>query len=130
MPIKYNLSSKVIKELSNDDKYIIPCYVPFKSRINRKCQRSNYIPHNPHINISICEWCDAYSHQLMNIYDIMNVIMEDEYPQITFNWDNKNIFINLSKVLYHCSSKYIHPSNEKPHSDSGSKKLTNYDKDG
>ena len=73
---------------------------------DRCCERTNYISHTER-NTPREVWHNEY---LDNIYDIHLMIkneIEKEFPK-TVNWSNKGLFNNLSRTLYHCSSKYIY----------------------
>ena len=44
--------------------------------------------------------------QLINLYNIIREIMNKNYPKNKIRWDNSN-FNAMSKLIFHCSSKYI-----------------------
>lgn len=70
------------------------------------CERSNYIPHKNRHN-SREKWHNEYIDHLYNIHLMIKEEVEKEFPKKA-NWDNKGLFNNLSRTLYHCSSKYIY----------------------
>ena len=53
------------------------------------------------------EWHNYYIDEIYDIYLIIKEVMEKYYPN-QINWDKKYVFHNLSRTLYHCSSKYIY----------------------
>lgn len=92
--------------------YIIPIpkiYGKWKTD-GRKCERSNHIPHRTPTNSNRREWHNAYLAQLIDMYFIVINTINEMYPKCRINWDeNEKIFHNLSRLIYHCSSKYISP---------------------
>lgn len=71
------------------------------------CERSNYIPHNTNYNVDREEWHNEYIDHIYNIHLIIKSEVEKEFPKKA-NWNNKHLFNNLSRTLYHCSSKHIY----------------------
>jgi hypothetical protein len=70
------------------------------------CERSNYIPHATPKGANRCEWHYAYMSQIIDIYNIIKEVINERYPRNKIKWNsNQKIFHNLSRVLYHCSSK-------------------------
>jgi len=70
------------------------------------CERSNYIPHATPKGANRYEWHYSYLSQLIEIYNIIQKIINERYPHNKIKWNsNEKIFHNLSRVLYHCSSK-------------------------
>ena len=76
--------------------------------VNRKCEIPNYLPHKTpeHSNREV--WHNAYKEHLIDIYKNVRDIINSEFPKNKIVWDIVAIN-NLSKVIYHCSSKYISP---------------------
>jgi hypothetical protein len=70
---------------------------------------SNYIPHNPRRVKCREVWQQAYLEQLRYIYIIIKRIITMYFPKHKINWNKPQIQNNISKVIYHCSSKYISP---------------------
>lgn len=60
--------------------------------------------------ISREEWHNHYIDELYDMYLIIKEIMDKHYPK-EINWDKPHIFNNLSRTIYHCSSKYIYKDN-------------------
>lgn len=74
----------------------------------RFCERYNYIPRAPTRNSDRRQWHYAYLPQLIDIYNIIIDTINEKYPRNKIKWFTNNaIFHNLSRVIYHCSSKYI-----------------------
>ena len=72
------------------------------------CERTNYIPRQTPRNANRYEWHNAYLTQLIDIYNIIRCIINERYPHKKIKWfSNKAPFHNLSKLIYHCSTKYI-----------------------
>lgn len=77
-------------------------------RVGELSKRSNYIAyptpcvHNRH------DWHYAYLEHLLAMYDIVANTIDEKYPRNRIVWgENKKIFHNLSRLIYHCSSKHI-----------------------
>jgi hypothetical protein len=74
----------------------------------RFCERYNYIPRAPTRNSDRRQWHYAYHSQLIDIYNIIVDTINEKYPRNKIKWFTNNaIFHNLSRLIYHCSSKYI-----------------------
>jgi hypothetical protein len=71
------------------------------------CERANYIPHTTPKNANRYEWHNTYIRQLIDIYNIIKEVINERYPHNKIKWDNEKIFHNLSRVIYHCSSKKL-----------------------
>ena len=72
------------------------------------CEQPNYIPHKTPKNANRYEWHYSYISQLIDIYNIIREVINERYPHNKIKWNsNIKIFHNLSRVLYHCSSKII-----------------------
>jgi hypothetical protein len=95
-----------------DNKITTPIPVIFnkRARDNRKCERYNYIPHNAPAKTNRCEWHNAYKNQIMDMYYILTSVINEIFPRNNINWNNIAIAHNLSRLIYHCSSKYIDDS--------------------
>lgn len=101
----------------NDDTYQSFEYVPpippiYRRKTNdrRICERSNYIPHPTPIHTNRHVWHDAHINQLIDMYTIVMDTIDEMYPNNDIQWmENNKIVNNLSKLIYHCSSKYISP---------------------
>lgn len=76
--------------------------------INKKCQISNYIPHNKPKNINREKWHNSYKNAIIDIYKIIDNSLSTNFPSNNITWDNISIN-NLSILLYESSSKYISP---------------------
>lgn len=97
------------------NEFIIPIPVIYnkQTRDLRKCERYNYIPHNTPANSNRYDWHNAYINQLMDMYYIVVSVINEIYPQNNIKWyNNVSISHNLSRLIYHCSSKYIDHSTE------------------
>jgi hypothetical protein len=83
---------------SNDERHV------------RKCEIPNYLPEpeldSEHSNRE--DWHNSYKEQLIDIFRIVRLITESEFKNNKIVWDNL-AFNNLSRVIYHCSSKNISP---------------------
>lgn len=53
------------------------------------------------------EWHDYYLDEIYDIHYIIKEVLDKYYPGL-INWKKDYIIQNLSKTLYHCSSKYIY----------------------
>jgi len=74
----------------------------------RFCEKPNYIPPPTPRNAYRSKWHDEYLIQMIDIYKIICNVMRERYPRNKIKWyTNDKIFHNLSRMLYHCSSKYI-----------------------
>ena len=77
---------------------------------DKVCELPNYIPHTTPRDANRYEWHNAYISQLIDIRDIVSDVIADRHPKNTIDWEgNDKIFHNLSRIVYHCSSKYITP---------------------
>lgn len=77
----------------------------------RVCERFNYIPYPTPSNSTREEWHNAYIKQLIDMHYIVINTINERYPKNYIMWEkNKSkIFHNFSRLIYHCSSKYIAP---------------------
>jgi hypothetical protein len=73
----------------------------------RPCSRRNYIPHRTPSNANRHEWHNAYYFQLIEMYKIIENILNQHYPKVKINWSSNKIFNNFSRLIFNCSSKYI-----------------------
>jgi len=81
-----------------------------KWKDTRKRERTNYIPHPTPTNSNRRDWHNAYQVQLMDMCDIMANTIDEMYPKSRIRWGvNENVAHHLSRLVYHCSSKYITP---------------------
>jgi hypothetical protein len=97
----------------------------------RRWEHGNYIPHPTPGNANRCVWHSAYLSQLMDMYIIVINTMNEKYPKNKIKWNsNDKIFHNLSRVLYHCSSKYISEYLDRPLEEIESKDWETESKDG
>jgi hypothetical protein len=86
-------------------------FLPTVPRIKQKriCEY-NYVTYPTPISTSRSQWHNAYLSQLIDINNIVANTMNERYPKNKIKWvENKKIFHNLSRLLYHCSSKHISP---------------------
>ena len=77
-------------------------------RYERKCEIQNYLPHPTPEYSNREAWHNSYKEQLVGIYENIRDVIDSEFPKNKIKWDNVAIN-NLSKLIYHCSSKYISP---------------------
>lgn len=89
-----------------------------RGRDPRPCVKHNYIPHLTPSNSDRGEWHDAYISELVTMYHIVADTMEKRYPRKKFCWNDNTKFNNFSRLIYHCSSKYISPYLENESKDS------------
>lgn len=74
----------------------------------RFCERYNYIPRPTPRNSNRYVWHNTYLSELIDIYIIIITIINERYPYNKIKWaTNHKLFHNLSRMLYHCSSKYL-----------------------
>ena len=81
---------------------IVPCSNRDAYRV---CTWHNYIPHQPPRRPSKELWEESYRDQLQDMGDIIMRVMECNFPG-KVDWNRQSIYINLSTLLYHCSSKH------------------------
>ena len=94
--------------------YPVPRIKQLWNPSRRICEQSNYIPHRSPRNANRYEWHDVYLTQLIDIYNIIQDIINERYSRNKIKWmTNDKIFHNLSLVIYHCSSKYIENESKK-----------------
>jgi hypothetical protein len=99
----------------------------------RKSERFNYIPFPTPSDSTREEWHNVYVTQLIDIHSIVKNTINERYPRNDIMWEkNKSkIFHNLSRLIYHCSSKYIAPEElYEDEEEIESKELENIIKDG
>ena len=73
----------------------------------RKCTRRNFVP-NRHVgDVKPEVWTETYREHITDIYRIVRRVIEKEFPDMKINWENTRNIDNLSKLLFHSSSKYI-----------------------
>tara|TARA_B100000497_G_scaffold113910_1_gene136089 strand:- start:494 stop:811 length:318 start_codon:yes stop_codon:yes gene_type:complete len=97
---------KSIKEYN----YLLPP-VPYDQNkfLIKNVTNKNYITYPVNLNKSTRElWHNSYKNHLINMYFIIIDIIEREFNQKNFYWSQKS-FNNFSKLIYHCSSKFISP---------------------
>ena len=70
---------------------------------------TNYVAHPSPNRDNLFNWYHAYLPQLIYMESIIRQIMEDVFPNSNIKWDEPQIFNNLVRLIYHCSSKYITP---------------------
>ena len=66
------------------------------------------IPHKKPKYANRDTWHQAYHNQLIIIHIIIKRIISQNF-NLNIVWDRPSIFNNLSRLIYHCSSKYISP---------------------
>ena len=99
----------------------------------RTSERFNYIPFPTPSDSTREEWHNVYVTQLIDIHSIVKNTINERYPRNDIMWEkNKSkIFHNLSRLIYHCSSKYIAPEElYEDEEEIESKELENIIKDG
>lgn len=69
---------------------------------------SKIIPHKTPKYTNRDTWHEAYYNQLIIIHIIIKRIIGENFDN-NIEWDRPSIFNNLSRLIYHCSSKYISP---------------------
>lgn len=69
---------------------------------------SNYIAHPKPINPNRKEWHNLYLTELLHMYDIVANTIDERYPKNKIYWEgNEKVAHNLSRLIYHCSSKQL-----------------------
>ena len=100
----------------------------------RKSERFNYIPYPTPSDSTREEWHNAYIKQLIDMHCIMINTINERYPKNDIMWgkNKSKTFHNFSRLIYHCSSKYIAPQElyEDKDEEIESKDLENIIKDG
>jgi hypothetical protein len=102
----------------------------------RICERFNHIPYPTPSDSTREEWHNAYIKQLIDMHYIMINTINERYPKNDIMWEkNKSkTFHNFSRLIYHCSSKYIAPQElyeeDEEDEELESKDLENIIKDG
>ena len=108
MQSKQPIVKKNISNERNDTFIPVPRIRQTWNISERFCERYNYIQRAPTRNSDRCRWHYAYLSQLIDIYNIIVDTINKKYPRNKIKWNTNNaIFHNLSRLLYHCSSKYI-----------------------
>jgi len=82
----------------------LPPPIDFKDY--RVSQRTNYLPHKKPLFTNREKWHYHYLDELIDIYNIIKDIINREFPHNKIMW-NQQKFNNLSRLVYHCSSKYL-----------------------
>jgi hypothetical protein len=76
----------------------------------KKCHMPNYLPHSCMKNIDRERWHNNYIQQIIDIHSILYETINQKYPKNKIDWKNNDKIVhNLSRVLYHSSSKYLSP---------------------
>ena len=74
----------------------------------KQYQYDKYVPHQTPKNSNRYDWHNAYLPQLIAIHKIVINTMNERYPKNKIKWKtNDQIFNNLSRLMYNCSSNYI-----------------------
>jgi hypothetical protein len=108
MQRKEHIIKKSISDGRDDTFNAVPRIIQRSYTSDRFCERYNYIPRAPTRNSDRCQWHYAYLSQLIDIYNIIVDTINEKYPRNKIKWlKNNAIFHNLSRLIYHCSSKYI-----------------------
>jgi len=93
--------------MSNIDKSI-PKFRKCLWKDTRKIQRGNYIVSPTPLNSNRLQWHNSYISQIEDFRNILFTILQERHPKNKIKWNtNENIVHNLSKLIYHCSSKHI-----------------------
>lgn len=123
-----NDDSEVDTDYEADDICIRPIPLITSGRDKRKCESGNNIPHRTPSNANRLDWHNAYITQLMEMYRIIADTMNERYPKNKIKWDrNTEIVHNMSRLIYHCSSKHISEYVELPYDeDENESKDLNY----
>ena len=107
---------------SNQRSFPIP-RLPRRIKFRRKYERPNYIPHTTPVCTDPKAWCYTYADPLQEMYRVTRLIIKAKYPYTKIDWDDPIYANALSKMIYHCSSKYISPFMEE-YSDEENVQLT------
>jgi hypothetical protein len=70
----------------------------------KRYERPNHIPYKFNRTISRKQWNKHYKTQIIDIYRIIRGLISEKYE---IDWDDSKIFNNLSKLIFHCSSRHI-----------------------
>lgn len=101
-----NINNQLFKNKINEKN--IPKFRKKLWKDKRKRERGNYIVHPTPLNTNRFEWHNAYISQLVDFRNIVFTTIQERYPKNKIKWNtNEYIVHNLSKLIYHCSSKYI-----------------------
>lgn len=95
------LSSDKLYNIKNNDRVIV-------------CERGGLCPAPTPENTSRYSWHTSYQRQLEDMYRITQNVVNMRYPTNKIKWDDNSKFNNFSRLMYHCSSKYISPHLEEP----------------
>lgn len=87
-------------------------YTSFRSVLSNDMVQNNFsglVRKNTVHNITREEWHGVYEKQIMHIYDILADLLDSRYNH-KIDWvKNDKVLIQLSKLLYSKSSKYVSP---------------------
>lgn len=91
--------------INHSEKYSYPRITG--GRDKRKCEHYNTIPHETPSNTNRRDWHNAYISQLKDIHAIIANTMNERHKN-NIKWaHNQEITHNMSRLIYHCSSKNI-----------------------
>lgn len=126
------VTGKSVSDLtrSPDDNTTTPLIIPrITNRKQRKCERSNYIPHKSPKYDNRDEWSQAYDPYLFTMYRIVGRMIEEKYPNISIDWKDPKYYIAFNQLIYHSSSRFITPYIEECNENvTSSKELSEEDK--
>ena len=98
---------KSIPSNKNIPKGYFPSIYNF-NKVNNIIKQTNLIPYPVPNKINREIWHNKYITQLIEIYSIIIKIICERYPKNNIRWfENHKIFHNLSRLIYHCSTKHI-----------------------
>lgn len=109
----YDSGEEEDKDKDKDEEHIVNVFIELNKNKNNieDCVKSNYIPHKSPNNITREKWHNYYLYELIDIYEIFIDIFEEKFNGYNVNWKNPKYFHNFSRLLYHCSSKFIYKDN-------------------
>ena len=84
------------------------------SKYHRKTEYGGLsVPQTPP-NSNRHSWHTAYCRELIDMYRIVQNVMDERYQGKEVEWDSQDKFNKFSQLIYHCSSKNISPHLRKP----------------
>lgn len=82
--------------------------LPLPNTTLKVLQRTEYAPNNRPLNTNRRDWHNAYLCHLIEMYSLVIQELHEQYPDTELPRPMIG-FHHFSRLIYHCSSKYITP---------------------
>jgi hypothetical protein len=69
--------------------------------------RPNSVPHTMPRSSNRRNWHAAYLPELVRLYDILQRVVSERYPERRITWDDNTTFNDFSRLIFNCSSGHI-----------------------